>query len=171
MIVLTAASLILGAEPRPLSPLSSVHFQYLCGDVERDKTMNKTLEISKLKTLNYAQQLTNTDLFPIFQETSEEHSIYMNPLSAPFTIYEHSLETTPFQSVGWLWEKRLPLSGITILDGDHNCGKSLLALQIAAAVSSGTPMPDGTPTIKGGVATQTKDWRGATDFAFWGNSF
>jgi AAA domain len=38
-----------------------------------------------------------------------------------------------------------------LLDGDHGCGKSLLALQIAASVSSGNPMPDGSPTIQGGV--------------------
>ncbi len=134
--------------------------------------MNKTLETSTPKFLTYAQQLTNTNLFPTFQETSEERPTYISPLTFPFTIYEHSLSTfTPSQSVGWLWDRRLPLSGITILDGDHGCGKSLLALQIAAAVSSGTPLPDGTPTIEGGVATQTKDWRGATDFAFWGNSF
>jgi AAA domain len=43
-------------------------------------------------------------------------------------------------------QNRLPLGGITCLDGDHGLGKSLLALQIAAAVSAGTPMPDDTPS-------------------------
>ncbi len=134
--------------------------------------MNKTAETSTPKFLTYAQQLTHTNLLPMSQETSEEPQTYIDPLSFYFTIYEHSLSTfTPSQSVGWLWDRRLPLAGITLLDGDHACGKTLLALQIAAAVSSGTPMPDGTSTIQGGVATQTKDWRGATDFAFWGNSF
>ncbi len=155
MTVYTYASPCRSGGLAPPSAQISVHFQFLCGDVERDKTMNKTLETSKSETLTYTQQLTDTDLFPMSQESSEEHPTSMNPLSVPFTIYEHSLETTPFQSVGWLWEKRLPRSGITILDGDHNCGKSLLALQIAAAVSSGTLMPDGTPTVQGGVVIVT----------------
>jgi hypothetical protein len=59
------------------------------------------------------------------------------------------------QPVAWLWQQRLPLGGITLLDGDHGLGKSLLSLQIAAAVSSGKPMPDGTPTIQGGVIIVT----------------
>src|SRR5271169_6044335 len=47
------------------------------------------------------------------------------------------------------------LSGITLLDGDHGCGKSLLALQLAAHVSSGSRLPDGTTTIPGGVVIVT----------------
>src|SRR5205814_2087186 len=73
----------------------------------------------------------------------------------PFTIYQNNLTKAPLQSVRWLWEKRLPLAGITLLDGDHGCGKSLLALQIAAHVSSGTLMPDGTLTTQGGVVIVT----------------
>ncbi len=55
------------------------------------------------------------------------------------------------QEVRWLWEKRIPLGKITILDGDPGMGKSLLAINIAACVSAGHPMPDGTPGIQGGV--------------------
>src|SRR5207245_411947 len=46
------------------------------------------------------------------------------------------------QEVHWLWEKRLPLGKITILDGDPDMGKSLLAIHLAACVSTGSPMPD-----------------------------
>ena len=55
------------------------------------------------------------------------------------------------QEVQWLWEKRLPLGKITILDGDPGMGKSLLAITLAACVSTGSPMPDGTPGKPGGV--------------------
>jgi AAA domain len=55
------------------------------------------------------------------------------------------------QEVHWLWEKRIPLGKITILDGDPGMGKSMLALNLAACVSSGRPMPDGTPGQQGGV--------------------
>jgi AAA domain len=78
--------------------------------------------------------------------------------SSPFPFSPKNLATattlTP-QPVSWLWQQRLPLAGITLLDGDHGLGKTLLAHQIAAAVSSGSPMPDGTPTIQGGVIIVT----------------
>ena len=55
------------------------------------------------------------------------------------------------QQVSWLWDKRIPLGKITILDGDPGMGKSLLAISIAASVSTGQPLPDGTPVTQAGV--------------------
>ena len=55
------------------------------------------------------------------------------------------------QEVRWLWEKRIPLGKLTILDGDPGMGKSLLSIALAASVSTGHPMPDGTPVTQGGV--------------------
>lgn len=51
----------------------------------------------------------------------------------------------------WLWEKRIPRGKLTILDGDPGLGKSLITLDLAARVTTGRPMPDGTPGIKGSV--------------------
>ena len=61
------------------------------------------------------------------------------------------LSEVAMQQVRWLWEKRLPRGKITILDGDPGMGKSMLAIAIAACVSTGRPMPDGTPGQQGGV--------------------
>ena len=36
------------------------------------------------------------------------------------------------QQIDWLWQRRIPLGKITILDGDPGMGKSLLAINIAA---------------------------------------
>ena len=55
------------------------------------------------------------------------------------------------QQIDWLWPKRIPLGKITILDGDPGMGKSLLAVSVAASVSTGQPMPDGSPSKQGGV--------------------
>ncbi len=55
------------------------------------------------------------------------------------------------QTIDWLWPKRIPLGKITILDGDPGMGKSLLALSVAASVSTGRLMPDGTPGKQGGI--------------------
>jgi hypothetical protein len=53
--------------------------------------------------------------------------------------------------VDWLWQDRIPLAALTLLEGDPGIGKSLLALDLAACVSTGRPMPDGTPGKQGRV--------------------
>ena len=50
--------------------------------------------------------------------------------------------------VMWLWYPYIPYGKITLLEGDPGEGKSMLAIQIAAAVSSGRAMPDGTGKTK-----------------------
>jgi hypothetical protein len=45
----------------------------------------------------------------------------------------------------WLWPGRLALGKLAMLDGDPGLGKSLLALDLCARLSTGRPMPDGSP--------------------------
>lgn len=45
------------------------------------------------------------------------------------------------ERVTWLWDGRIPLGKLTILDGDPGLGKSTLSLAIAAHVSLGRPLP------------------------------
>jgi putative DNA primase/helicase len=78
-----------------------------------------------------------------------------HPFAIPFSVYESHLVTTAARSLDWLWQDRLPASAITLLDGDHGTGKSLLALTIAAHLSNGHPMPDGTTGSSGGVVIVT----------------
>jgi hypothetical protein len=47
------------------------------------------------------------------------------------------------QQVRWLWDRRIPLGKVAILDGDPGQGKSTLTLTIAAKVTTGSPFPDG----------------------------
>src|SRR3954467_10769866 len=54
-------------------------------------------------------------------------------------------QLTP-QSVAWLWPERLALGKLAILDGDPGLGKSLLALDLCARLSTGRPFPDGSPS-------------------------
>jgi putative DNA primase/helicase len=44
----------------------------------------------------------------------------------------------------WLWPGRIPIGRVTLLVSDPGLGKSLVTLDIAARVSSGTPWPDET---------------------------
>jgi hypothetical protein len=48
----------------------------------------------------------------------------------------------PAEEVQWLWQNRIPIGKVTLLVGDPGNGKSLVALDIAARVSRGTPWPD-----------------------------
>jgi hypothetical protein len=45
--------------------------------------------------------------------------------------------------VAWAWRDRLPLGKLTILDGRPGLGKSTMALDLAARLSTGRRMPDG----------------------------
>src|SRR5215467_12788375 len=47
------------------------------------------------------------------------------------------------RTLTWLWPGRLALGKLAILDGDPSLGKSLLALDLCARLSTGRPMPDG----------------------------
>jgi hypothetical protein len=62
-----------------------------------------------------------------------------------------SLESVTPERVSWLWEGFIPLGKLTVIDGDPGLGKSTLSCDLAARVSTGRLMPDGTPGILGGV--------------------
>jgi archaellum biogenesis ATPase FlaH len=45
------------------------------------------------------------------------------------------------ESVEWLWEGRIPLAKLTVIDGDPGTGKSAVTIDLAARVSTGRDMP------------------------------
>jgi putative DNA primase/helicase len=47
----------------------------------------------------------------------------------------------PPEPVEWLWPEKLPIGKVTLLIGDPGTGKSLLAADLAARVSTGRPLP------------------------------
>jgi hypothetical protein len=47
--------------------------------------------------------------------------------------------------VRWLWQGRIPLGNITVLDGDPGLGKSVFTTDLAARVTVGRRFPDGVP--------------------------
>ncbi|MCC7364830.1 MAG: AAA family ATPase [Dehalococcoidia bacterium] len=56
------------------------------------------------------------------------------------------------ESLSWLWDGRIPLGKITILDGDPGLGKSTMLFDIAARVTTGRAMPDGNASDLNGPA-------------------
>ncbi len=62
------------------------------------------------------------------------------------------------EQVEWLWPGRIPLGKITVLDGDPGLGKSAATLDIAARISAGLDLPDGTPCeARGAVICSAED--------------
>jgi hypothetical protein len=88
----------------------------------------------------YKESEKETQLKKMFETVkySENESLLGEPIGVKLTEVEK-------QQINWLWQRRIPLGKITLLDGDPGVGKSLLAITIAACVSTGRPMPDGTP--------------------------
>jgi archaellum biogenesis ATPase FlaH len=78
-------------------------------------------------------------------------SIKLEMHKSEYELFGTILSDVETHPIEWLWHGRIPLGKITILDGDPGIGKSLIAINIAARVSAGHLMPDGTPGIQGGV--------------------
>lgn len=55
------------------------------------------------------------------------------------------------QPVEWLWKPRIALGEISVVDGDPSTNKSSFTMDLAARVSTGTPMPESSEAVQGGV--------------------
>ncbi len=81
---------------------------------------------------------------------------------SPATLPAPPLGTTRLadivpKTVRWLWPGRIPLGKITIFDGDPGVGKSTILADLAARVSIGAAMPDGSPGQLGDVIILTAE--------------
>src|SRR5262245_65586840 len=56
-----------------------------------------------------------------------------------------AISEVPLRLVDWLWPGRLAVGQMAILEGDPGLGKSFLALDLAARLSTGRPWPDAAP--------------------------
>jgi RecA-family ATPase len=61
------------------------------------------------------------------------------------------LDDVKVEQVNWLWPGRIPLGALTLLDGPPGVGKSTLILDLAARLSRGKPLPDGSAGRIGGT--------------------
>ena len=56
------------------------------------------------------------------------------------TLYS-DVQAKPVQ---WLWRPYIPIGKVTLLQGDPNCGKSTMMMNLVSELSRGGAMPDGT---------------------------
>jgi putative DNA primase/helicase len=78
---------------------------------------------------------TVEDLLRMTQDAPDEDAI-------PVGTWMSDIEP---EQVEWLWERRIPLGKITILDGNPDRGKSIILYDLGARVTTGSPLPDGQP--------------------------
>lgn len=55
------------------------------------------------------------------------------------------------EEIEWVWPGRIARGKLTLIDGDPGLGKSVLTLDMAARITTGTDWPDGHPCAEGGV--------------------
>jgi hypothetical protein len=61
------------------------------------------------------------------------------------------LEDVQPERVEWLWPGRIPFGKLTLVDGDPGTGKSATMTDLAARLTRGKPLPDGTACEASGV--------------------
>jgi AAA domain len=59
------------------------------------------------------------------------------------------LSTLQIGATSWLWPRFIPLGCLVAFDGDPECGKSMISVDLAARLSRGAALPDGTPVANG----------------------
>jgi AAA domain len=62
-----------------------------------------------------------------------------------------SFAETPEREIDWLWPGVIPTGMLSLIGGKQGLGKSFLICDLAARVSTGRPMPDGTERAPGNV--------------------
>lgn len=94
---------------------------------------------------NVHNGMSRTDAYVIFSRQLAE----ITPKSTCRAI---TLSGVKPKAVDWLWENKIPVGKLTVFQGMPGQGKSLITLDVAARVSSGTNMPNTIiPTEKGDV--------------------
>jgi hypothetical protein len=89
---------------------------------------------------------------PAFLKTAEIESAIEEAIAAALKpeIGKRASEIRP-EAISWLWPGHYALGKLAIIEGDPDSGKSTLAIHLAACISAGRPLPDGSPCEIGGV--------------------
>ncbi len=128
-------------------PSQSYKLSYRESREKGRQQMNKTMA----NYVEMAQKLGKKKKREVEAEVKQLYETMKQAMhQAPEELFGTELSTVETHQIEWLWQGRIPLGKITILDGDPGMGKSLIAMNIVACVTTGQPMPDGTPGIQGG---------------------
>jgi hypothetical protein len=105
-------------------------------------------------TLRDAEEVLRKASEPAPVRRRRQEDVDAVPATVPVGVLLSEVEE---EQVRWLWRGRIPLGKVTVLDGDPGLGKSLLTIDLAARVTTGLDMPDGSPGVDGGVVILTAE--------------
>jgi RecA-family ATPase len=128
-------------------------------DMRSHNASDQSIQLALKGTYEFLKVVNNTQL-PQSSINSLLH--HENQAQQSATTFSTPLSEIETQSITWLWENRIPQGKITLLEGDPGMGKSLLAIDIAAHISKGRPMP-GDSTGKTGSVILIAPEDGAAD--------
>jgi hypothetical protein len=122
--------------------------------------MNETQCVPPLSSDELEQITASAMAYP----KGEQAGVIRRGAGTQRTLTRHALEGEP-EHVSWLWHGWLPRGKLCVQDGDPGKGKSTILLDLAARITTGSAMPDGTPGLVGGGAVlvlMAEDGRGDT---------
>ena len=128
-------------------------------DMRRHNASEQSIQLALKGTYEFYKVVAKAQLPQSSINSLLHHENQAQQSTSSFSTPLSEIETQP---IAWLWENRIPQGKITLLEGDPGMGKSLLAIDIAAHVSTGRPMPgDSTGKIGNVILIAPED--GAAD--------
>ena len=106
-------------------------------DMRRHNASEQSIQLALKGTYEFYKVVAKAQLPPSSINSLLHHENQAQQSTSSFSTPLSEIETQP---IAWLWENRIPQGKITLLEGDPGMGKSLLAIDIAAHVSTGRPM-------------------------------
>ncbi|HXZ04620.1 MAG TPA: AAA family ATPase, partial [Ktedonobacteraceae bacterium] len=112
--------------------------QLMANDMQSYNASEESIKLALKGTYEFFKVVSNA-----FQPQSRINALVQNDKQVPqsTTTFSTPLSEIEAKDINWLWTNRIPQGKITLLEGDPGMGKSLLAVEIAAHISTGQPMP------------------------------
>jgi len=109
-----------------------------------------TNKVSTRKVTNVSKLSKRPRLAGLVQPETAEQASEHAVVPGPSGVVTRLSDVVP-EHLRWLWPGRLPVGKLVLLDGDPGTGKSTIAVDWAARVSTGGRWPDGSSCPKGDV--------------------
>ena len=100
------------------------------------------------RTIAMQREPAFTEVSPVVVAMPSDRDDFENRGDGPRLVRMRDIQP---ERVVWLWEGYIPAGKMTLVDGDPGDGKSTMSLDLAARLSTGTPMPDGAIPAVGNV--------------------
>jgi hypothetical protein len=120
------------------APSTSVNAAYYANKVKESAQRRALCDLARTLSQACDLQVALPDLIAQMRAVTETMTVSARGDGSELVCLR-DVEPKP---VAWLWPGRIPLGKLTLLVGDPGLGKSLVSLDLAARVTTGTPWPD-----------------------------